>query len=142
MIAIVATLAIVFATVSANAWLIRTDRGADLLTPAPHAVVQAFVGSLAANRPAQARERLTGTTRVALTPDALAALGRAWRAEYGRFRVSGGTLQRADQRAAYRATLQTRARGRVEGTFELRRDPVSRLWQIETFDGLPLAGGR
>jgi hypothetical protein len=141
MIAIVAALAIVVAALAGNAWLLRSGRGADLVTPAPRAVVQSFVGSLGANRPVQARARLTRGTRASVTPAALAALGRAWRTEYGRLRVVDGTLERVGARAVYRATLDTSARGRVEKTFGLQRDPDSRLWQIETFEGVPPGPG-
>jgi hypothetical protein len=132
MIPILATLALIAAALGLDAWLVRTDATADLVTPRPVRVVQSFVGALAAGRPAVAAELLADADGVR---DAqLRALSAELRARHGAYRFADGVQRRSRDEAAVRARVRTERAGTLERPFRLARDPDTRLWRIVDFD--------
>ena len=138
----IAMLLIPALALGASAWLVRTETGAAVLTPAPRQVVQSFVAQLGAHRPDRARARLTDDARAATTADQLKAMGEAFSERYGHYRFEGGQEQGDGEGREYRARIGTAKGGVVERTFRLARNVDTRLWEIAAFEPLDATPNR
>lgn len=134
MIPIVAALFLTAAALGADAWLVRTDKALDLVTPEPSKVVQGFVGALAAGRPEIAEHQLASETRADDATERLRAWAEALRARHGDFRFEDGEPQQDGDLAEVLARLRTARDGTLERRFRLARDPESRLWKITAYE--------
>jgi hypothetical protein len=134
MTAILAALLLAAGALGLDAWLLRGDGAADVLTPTPEKVVQGFVGHLAARRPESAETLLAEPARDARAVERMRAWAATLHARHGDFRFAEAETTRAGDAADVRASLRTARDGAVERHFQLRRDPRTRLWKITRFD--------
>ena len=134
MTAIVAAFLVTATALGFNAWLLRNDAAADVLTPKPERVVQNFIGMLTARREQPAAQYVEGNgTHVAET---LKPVATTFRARHGFARVMSAETRREGDRAEVRARIRTTRDGTIERRFWLARDSRTRLWKIAGFEPL------
>lgn len=128
---LVAVAAVMAAALAITAALVLGAGIGEPLVPAPKAVVQGFVKSLAAGRFEIARKHLDGSLKETTTAQVLRRLEDALRAEYGEYELRpGGEETIEGDQADYDAVIHTGRRGIVVWPFRLERDPATRLWSI------------
>ena len=134
MTAIVAAIVLTAAALSLNAWLLRFEPAAGVLTPEPERVVQSFVGTVIARRPGAAEAYLAEDLRESsASADRLRSIGTELRARHGAVRFEDADTRRDGETAEVRVRLATTRDGVIERPFRLTRDPHSRLWKIADF---------
>ena len=132
--AILAAVVLTMAAVGLDAWLLRSDGAADLLTPEPTRVVQAFIAALAANRPESARQYVVGGDQDAGATERLRRAADALRARVGRYRFDEAEARREGDTAEVAAHLRADRGAAMDRAFRLTRAPDTRLWKIAAFE--------
>lgn len=131
--------AVVLATILALAvvrWLVVVVGVQEPLAPGPEQVVQTFMAQLA-ERPQDALKALAPSLRLRTSALDLLRIDSALRGRYRRYSIEpGGTIVRVPRGAQYTATLLTADGHTIPSQFRLRRDPLTGLWQIASFESL------
>lgn len=133
---LVAVLVVTAVALALVRWLVAAQGVQEPLVPGPEKVAQTFVLDLA-ERPQDALRMLAPSVQLTTSAMDLSRIDRALRTRYRLYALqSGGQVVRLPQGVQYNGALQTSGGQILPSQFRLRRDAVTGLWQITSFEGL------